>query len=138
MYMHEHMQGNEKENVFAFGYIDVDMALSSLGWVSLNQALPKAADGTINKYDCWIDDGAFFNGNLLPGSYQLAEFGMGHSRVDFWAHAFRFKMDKPGIYFLGSFKVKRDKDIFSHSSFIFSGIRAGTISSDMPSVYFAS
>jgi hypothetical protein len=109
------MQGNEKENVFAFGYIDVDMALSSLGWVSLNQALPKAADGTINKYDCWIDDGAFFNGNLLPGSYQLAEFGMGHSRVDFWAHAFRFKMDKPGIYFLGSFKVKRDKDIFSHS-----------------------
>jgi hypothetical protein len=109
------MQGNDKENVFAFGYIDVDMALSSLGWVSFIQLLPKAPDGSMKEYAFWTGDGAFFNGNLPPGSYLFEKFGMGHSVINFGAHAFKFRMNKPGIYFLGSYKVKRDADIFSHS-----------------------
>ena len=115
MEMQDRMKGNDRENVFAFGYIDIDMQLSSLGSVSLMQVLPKTPDGKVNEENCWTQDGAFFNGNLLPGTYALYRFSMGKSQANFGSHAFLFKMDKPGIYFLGSYKVKRSADIFSSS-----------------------
>lgn len=104
---------NDPTNSLVFGYVDMDDAPTGISYASLMQVAPPS------KEPYWglaVRKGLFYSAYLPPGSYQLSRFG----GSGFWAgeHAYSFprqgnqtalRIDKPGIYFLGSYKYKTEK-----------------------------
>lgn len=122
-----------------YGYIDMSDAPSPMDYFSVKQTAP--SDG--GEYDFGVQNGLFIYQAMPPGTYQLDEFG-GTSvsrfliftldstlhrysfmnpdminpdlgkKSDLSAHE-EFKIDKPGLYYLGSYKfirLKKDEDDF--------------------------
>jgi hypothetical protein len=104
---------NDPTNSLVFGYIDMDDAPTSISYATIMQVAPPT------KAPYWglgVRKGLFYSAHLPPGSYQLSRFG----GSGFFAgeHAYNFprqgnqtalRIDKPGIYFLGSYKYKSEK-----------------------------
>ena len=105
---------NDPTNSLVFGFVDMGDAPTKVSGASIMQVAPP----TDKPY--WgmgVKDGMFYNSYLPPGSYRLASLqGSG-----FWAgeHRYNFprqgggdttvRIDKPGIYFLGSYKYQKVK-----------------------------
>ena len=91
----------------------MDDAPTSIAYASLQQVAPPSE---APYWSLAVRKGLFYSAYLPPGSYQLSRFG----GSGFWAgeHAYNFprqgnqtalRIEKPGIYFLGSFKYKTEK-----------------------------
>ncbi len=110
-------------NTLVFGYIDMTDAPVSLDRVSIRQMAPKTSEPFLEQD---VDDGMFFNSFLKNGSFYIYEFGgaswgffnaggiFGKERLSFdfetEHHNFgRFKIEKPGLQFVGSYKYKKIK-----------------------------
>jgi len=102
-----------------FGYIDMKDAQPDLEWILLNRVeVGKEA----TSYPLRVKDGIFFLENLPQGSYFLSEFGGRATnffsagalivfrpyfyRVGVDAKEHRFKIESPGVYYLGTWKFK--------------------------------
>lgn len=108
--------------VLIFGYIDMDDAPTNADYVTIRQYKPKPKD---NKpyWTATGQDGLFWYSNLVPGSYQMVAFG-GHScwknasynynMQDFDKNESALAMEKPGVYFMGSFKYMHVGSFFSN------------------------
>lgn len=107
---------DDPTNSLVFGYVDMEDAPTSIQRATLMQLAPPT------EYPYWhmtVRDGLFFNEYIAPGSWQLTSFaGSGFFRGK---HEYQFprqnnqtalRIDKPGIYFLGSFKYKEEKSGF--------------------------
>ncbi len=117
-----------------FGYVDMEDAPTNLDWFSIRQVLPKTDQPYWNAA---IDEGMFWGSHFKPGAYQMNSFG-GFSRwrnTNFsfelpqqYAENFRFKIDnKPGIYFMGSYKYKDVKTgFFEQGKFDFVAVKSPT------------
>lgn len=116
-----------------FGYVDMQDAPTDLDWVSVRQVLPKTDKPYWNEF---TNDGMFWNSHLTNGAYQMDSFG-GHSgwrNVDFtfalprqYAEKLRLKIDKPGIYYLGSYKyIKVKTGFFEADKFDFVPVKSPT------------
>jgi hypothetical protein len=95
-----------------FGYFDMKDAPSSLEWVSLRKYDSKQKDG--EWYTLAAKDGLFFHVGIEPGSYQVDKFGgtggiplltrrpFEYSYGAKGRNATAIRIQKPGVYFLGS------------------------------------
>jgi hypothetical protein len=116
-------------NTLVFGYIDMTDAPVSLDKVSIRQMLPKTSEAFLEQD---VDDGMFFNSFLKNGSFYIYQFGgaswgffkaggiYGKERLSFdfktERHNFgRFKIENPGLQFLGSYKYKKIETGFFES-----------------------
>jgi hypothetical protein len=115
------------DSSFVFGYIDMEDSPTHLKNFSVRQVLPKKQR---SKWNFRTYDGAFYMENVPPGSYQLANFGGpgglsiggcvitgGRGGVSYYTFVFPrqsggFRLEKPGIYFIGSYKYKETGDFF--------------------------
>lgn len=104
---------NDPTNSLVFGYVDMDDAPTGIEYAKLQQVAPANEQGY---WSLGVRKGLFYSGYLPPGSYQLSRFG----GSGFFAgeHAYNFprqgnqtalRIEKPGIYFLGSYKYKTEK-----------------------------
>lgn len=104
------MKAPVAQNVsLVYGYLDMSDAPTDVDWVDIKQMAPP----TEKPYrGARVDDGAFYSETLPPGSYMISGFG-GSS---FWHKGviydisrqgapIRVRIQKPGMYFLGSWKV---------------------------------
>lgn len=101
---------NDPTNSLVFGYIDMDEAPTSISYASLMQVAPPT------KTPYWglaVRKGLFYTSYLPPGSYQMSKFGgsgflAGEHVYNFprQANQTALRIEKPGIYFLGSYKYK--------------------------------
>ena len=95
-----------------FGYFDMQDAPSNLEWVSLRKYDSKQKDG--EWYTLAVKDGLFFHVGVEPGSYQVDKFGgtggiplltrrpFEYSYGAKGRNATALRIQKPGVYFLGS------------------------------------
>lgn len=121
-----------KNSILVVGYLDDSQAPFNLGWGDLKQIRP--ADEEPYKELRADDEGLFYLENLPVGSYKLVSLegrekgalstqpwiiGLPEPSSDkaFWRTELRAK--KPGVYFLGSYKLKRVKKggLFSDDKF---------------------
>jgi hypothetical protein len=102
---------------FVFGYIDMQDADPGLNWVTFQQLAPIARDPDIPGR---AKDGIFYLENVASGSYQVYDFGgrgggfFAKGKLYFsypvsfpvsrQSGSMRVKVEKPGVYFLGSYK----------------------------------
>lgn len=114
----------EKNSILIFGYINDKAAPFSMEWGDLKQVRPKT-DEPIKDFRS-NNEGLFYLENLPTGSFEIASVGgperglisnayydwnMPQARDDV---AFRKRMQikakKPGLYFVGSYKINKLKD----------------------------
>src|SRR5215471_8224069 len=104
---------NDPTNSLVFGYVDMDDAPTGISYASVQQVAPPSE---APYWSLSVRKGLFYSAYLPPGSYQLSKFG----GSGFWAgeNVYSFprqgnqtalRIEKPGIYFLGSFKYKTEK-----------------------------
>ncbi len=108
----------QEEQTLIFGYLDMDDAPTSLQWVQLKQLRP-VTKGPY--YHFIIDDGLFYRTDTPKGIFKFESFG-GLSRLRNMSFTFKFPaqgkgamdpvIDKPGIYYVGSYKFKKVKTGF--------------------------
>lgn len=106
-------------SALVFGYIDMDEApATELTAFSLRQVLPKTDKPF---WHMRTHEGVFYIENLPQGSYQMNQFGgpggMFSSASFYWFNFPRqsdgFRISKPGLYYLGSFKYKKAGSMFN-------------------------
>ena len=104
---------NDPTNSLVFGYIDMDDAPTSISYATIQQVAPPT---DAPYWGLAVKKGLFYHVALPPGSYQLSSFGgsgflSGEHRYSFprQGNQTALRIDKPGIYFLGSFKYKNVK-----------------------------
>ncbi len=91
-----------------FGYIDMEDAPSSMGWLTIKQHKPKPQ----MVYGCAIDDGLFWNTGVRIGSHRVEGFGKIHGflgRKNYYYAAIpetQIRIKRPGLYFMGAYKFK--------------------------------
>jgi hypothetical protein len=104
---------NDPTNSLVFGYIDMDDAPTSVANASIMRVAPADKQGY---WHMTVIKGLFYNAYLPTGSYQLSQFS--GSGFFSGAHVYSFprqgnqtalRIEKPGIYFLGSYKYKNVK-----------------------------
>lgn len=113
---------NDPTNSLVFGYVDMDDAPTGVSNAWLRQVAPPS---DAPYWGLGVNKGLFYNNYLPPGSYQLSKFGgsgffAGQHEYSFpkQGNKTSLRIDKPGIYFLGSFKYKKVKTgIFSQAKF---------------------
>ena len=110
-------QPRSQQMSFVFGYIDMQDADPSLDWVTFQQLAPVAKAPDI---PARAQDNIFYLENVSPGSYQVYDFGgrgggfLAKGKL-YYSYPVSFpvsrqsghlraKVEKPGIYFLGSYK----------------------------------
>ncbi len=99
----------EPTDSYVFGHFDMDDAPTNLHWVDLQQFAPPT---DAPYWSMWIRQGTFVNWYVDPGSYAVTGFGgtSGRTRYTFnvprQMKELRLVIDKPGIYYLGSWKFK--------------------------------
>lgn len=107
---------------FVFGYIDTKDMPCNMDWIEYKQVLP-----SVEKPYFYFrtDKGAFYREDLVPGSFQLADFG-GRGKpflfifpsntnidVSFPVQDSGFRVKEAGrFYYLGSYKAKDKGDFF--------------------------
>ncbi|HEX6843202.1 MAG TPA: hypothetical protein VF113_16835 [Stellaceae bacterium] len=92
-----------------YGYIDMEDAPSSLGWVRI-----KLYDGKNQGYSAAVKKGLFFHIGVEPGPYQVERFGRHTTFFSNTEYTYDFgtrgrndtavRIDKPGVYFMGAYK----------------------------------
>lgn len=111
-----HMHNPEEKTAsLVYGYIDMDEAPSDADWVTIRQYKPKPKDDKPYISAKGVD-GMFWYDQLVPGSYQLVEFGgssfwknasYNYSMQDFSKNDTALVIAKPGLYFMGSYKFRK-------------------------------
>jgi hypothetical protein len=94
-----------------YGYIDMTNGPCWLQWFYLHQVLPKTEKPFFNFR---VDEGAFYAEFVVSGSYQLHELGgwgswpNGNTSYNFLfpKQAEGLRIEKPGLYYIGSYKMK--------------------------------
>jgi hypothetical protein len=105
----------EPQESIVFGHIDMSDAPVSLQWVSIRQYAPPSE---APYWSAGVQDGVYWQWYLKPGSYGVDSFGGSgfNSNYSFnmprQSKALRLVIQKPGIYFLGSYKYKPVKTGF--------------------------
>jgi len=110
---------DDPTNSLVFGYVDMADAPTSVDVVRLRQVAPPPPDDKAF-WRMGVRDGMFYNSYLPPGSYILASlYGSSWWRGEYQYNFPRqgggdtaVRADKPGIYFLGSYKYKSVKTGF--------------------------
>lgn len=107
---------DDPANSLVFGYIDMEEAPTKVQAAWLQQVAPPTETPY---WSLGINKGLFYTGYLPPGTYQISKFaGSGFFAGN---HAYNFprqgnatavRIERPGIYFLGSFKYKPEKSGF--------------------------
>ncbi len=107
---------NDPTNSLVFGYIDMDDAPTSVDSATLRLLAPPSEKPY---WGMGVKDGLFYNFYLPPGSYQLDNFygsgffaGEHEYNLPRQGNETALRITKPGIYFLGSFKYKKEKTGF--------------------------
>lgn len=105
----------DPERSMVYGYVDMSDGPCWMDWFAMKQVLPKVEKPY---YYFRIDDGAFYAEYVPLGSFQLSEFG-GKKTLGSTLYTFRFpqqleglRIEKPGLYFIGSFKMKDEGNLF--------------------------
>ena len=102
-----------------FGYMDMDESpAKELTAFSLRQVLPKTDKPYLHMR---THEGVFYVENVAPASYQMNQFGgpggMFSSASFYWFNFPRqgegFRVSKPGLYYLGSYKYKKAGSFFN-------------------------
>ena len=98
------------------GHIDMKDGPCWLHWFTMKQVLPKVEKPY---YNFRIDEGTFYAEYIPPGSFQLSEFGGDGSWPSTTRYTFKFpqqlqglRLEKPGIYYIGSFKMTDEGSFF--------------------------
>lgn len=94
----------EQKNVgLIYGYIDMDKALSSAyDWIIARRYRPSVKDLEMHVYR----SGLFYHIGVEPGSYQVVRLGsktLGRSFGVFHKNQTAIKVNKPGLYYMGTF-----------------------------------
>ena len=104
---------NDPTNSLVFGFVDMDDAPTSISYASIQQVAPPTEEPY---WHLSVRKGMFYSVYLPTGSYQLSSFGgsgffAGEHRYNFprQGNQTALRIDRPGIYFLGSFKYKTEK-----------------------------
>jgi hypothetical protein len=103
------------DDSIVYGYIDMDDAPVDLDWVSFRQYSPPTDRP---HYSAGIEDGVFFNTYMSPGSYAVDAFGGSGFNSSYTFNiprqddSMRLVIQRPGMYYLGSFRYKRIKTGF--------------------------
>lgn len=107
---------DDPTNSLVFGYVDMSEAPTQVQAAWLQQLAPPTE---APYWRLGVKDGVFHSVYVPPGMYQISRFyGSGFFAGE---HNYNFprqgnstavKIDKPGIYFLGSFKYKAEKSGF--------------------------
>jgi len=106
----------DSDRSIVFGHIDMKNGPCWLHWFNMKQVLPK-----VEKPYYWfrIDEGTFYAEYIPLGSFQLSEFGGDGSWPSNTRYTFRFpqqleglRLEKPGIYYIGSFKMTDEGSFF--------------------------
>ncbi len=114
----------EESSSLIFGYIDMEDAPSPLIHVSMKLMRP-VTDKPY--FGFWVNDGLFFRGDTPAGVYKFTQFA-GGPRYGSTTHRYRFPdqgkgmldqtIDKPGTYFVGSYKYREvDTGFFEAGKF---------------------
>jgi len=114
---------DDPSNSLVFGYVDMSDAPTSVSWATIMQVAP-AVDKPYWGTD--VRDGLFYTSYLPPGSYKLS--ALGGSGFFKGEHQYNFpkqgggqttvRIEKPGIYYLGSYKYKKvSTGLFEASKF---------------------
>ena len=122
---------NDPSNSLVFGYVDMADAPTKISGAQIMQVAPP----TDKPY--WgtdVRDGMFYTYYLPPGSYKLAtlhgsSFLKGDYRYTFPRQGGEqgVRIDKPGIYFLGSYKYQNVKTgMFEQSKFDIARVKTPT------------
>ena len=102
------------KNALVYGYIDMKEAPCNMEWITLRQVLPKTDKPF---WSPAIKNGMFYISVLKPGAYQIDSFG-GNDHAIFGNTNYtfsiprqdydlgRFKIHRPGVYYIGAFKYK--------------------------------
>ncbi len=107
-----------------FGYIDMEDAPSDLFYVDMKRMRPVT---DTPYFYFWVVDGLFFRHNTPAGTYKFTQFS-GGKRYGNITHKYDFPaqgkgmldqtIDKPGIYFVGSYKYREvDTGFFEAGKF---------------------
>src|SRR5262245_33891236 len=111
---------DDPSNSLVFGFVDMADAPTKVSGVSIRQVAPPV-DKPFWGTD--VKDGLFYSYYLPPGSYMLASlYGSSMLRGDYQYNFPRqggdtsVRIEKPGIYFLGSWKYKSVKTGFFEQS----------------------
>jgi hypothetical protein len=122
---------NDPTNSLVFGYIDMSDAPTGVDYAWLMRVAPPS------KTPYWqlgVRKGLFYNTHLPTGSYQISRFGgsamfAGQHRYDFprQANETALRVEKPGIYYLGSYKYKKVKTgVFEQGKFAIEKVESPT------------
>ena len=119
-----HIDVDNPDNSLVFGYIDMSDAPTKVTGAWLRQVSPPTEKPF---WSMGVEKGLFYNTFIQPGSYQISSFaGSGFVRG---SYEYKFsrqgrnqtsvRINKPGVYFLGSYKyVKiRKKSMFKQAKF---------------------
>jgi len=106
----------DPETSLIVGHIDMKDGPCWLHWFSMKQVMPKVEKPYFNFR---IDEGTFYAEYIPLGSFQLSDFGGDGSWPSNTRYTFRFpqqlqglRLEKPGIYYLGSFKMTDEGNFF--------------------------
>ncbi len=113
------MEGSNKSLVF--GYIDVEGSHTVLDTVTFAQVYPGKKEELLGVR---VSDGAFYLENVTNGSYRISNFVRRLGANSYMSvipesgqGARSFKIDNPGLHFLGAYKYTRIQLGFSKYTF---------------------
>ena len=99
----------DPERSLVYGFVDMSDGPCPLDWFSMKQVKPKVEEPYYSFRTC---DGAFYAEYIPLGSFQLSKFG-GAKTLGNTFYSFVFpqqlpglRIEKPGLYYVGTFKMK--------------------------------
>lgn len=105
-------QSYEEETSLVFGYLDLSGAPTDLRWVTMKKVRPETSTPY---YPMFVEKGLFFRTHVPEGLYKFVQFG-GHSfRMGNMTYSFAQQgkqamdpvVNKPGLYYVGSYKYEQ-------------------------------
>ena len=101
---------NDTTRSVVYGYIDMEDAPSSLGWVRIMDYDSDDESG----YNAAADDGIFYHVGIAPGPHQVDSFGRSTTWWSNTNYSYQFGADgrnqtalrikRPGVYFMGAYR----------------------------------
>jgi len=105
----------DSDRSLVYGYVDMEDGPCPLDWFNMKQVLPKVEEPY---WGFRTADGAFYAEYIPLGSFQLWSFGGAKTFGNtFWTFKFPqqlpgLRIEKPGLYFVGSFRMKDEGNFF--------------------------
>ncbi len=100
---------NDTTRSVVYGYIDMEDAPSSLGWVTIREY-----SGDERGFSAAVDDGVFYHLGIPPGPFQVDSFGRSATWWSNTNYSYEFGSDgrnqtavrikRPGLYFVGAYR----------------------------------